>query len=427
MILAYNFLFTLTALLLIPLLAIIILVRKKYRGKTLERLGLATPQIHSGHTGSCSGGGKTIWIHALSVGEVTSALPLVKAIHKTMPSAVIVFTVATRSGKQIAEKILSAYVSSVLYSPFDFWFSVRHYINAIRPDLFILVETDFWPNWLWQLKNKKIPIMLVNGRISEKSFAAYKKFRFFFLPMFRCFRLFSMQTKADSQNLAKLGINSDNIITLGNLKYDLDIGPSENSPVTRSALGIDPLSAIFICGSTHPGEEKILFATFAELNKQHKLFLLLAPRDISRGGELVKLAQSFGLKARTRKQKAGDGNVLILNTIGELGSCYRLAKLAFVGGSLVPCGGHNPIEPAAFGVPVLFGQHMEDFAEIAEELKQCGGAKTVTKQTLSQIVGDILATPDLHQEMAENCLKLIQQHRGSMGHHIQAIEQLLNN
>ena len=427
MILAYNFLITLTALLLMPLLVIIILIRKKYRGKTLERLGLATPQILSEHTSSCSGRAKTIWIHALSVGEVTSALPLVKAIHKTMPSADIVFTVATRSGKEIAEKILSDYVSSLLYSPFDFWFSVRQYINAIRPDLFILVETDFWPNWLWQLKNKKIPIMLVNGRISEKSFAAYKKFRFFFLPMFRCFSLFSMQTKADSKNLARLGISLDTIITLGNLKYDLDIGQSENSPVTRSALGIDPLSAIFICGSTHPGEEKILFETFAELNKQHELFLLLAPRDISRGRELVKLAESFGLQARTRKQKADGCNVLILDTIGELGSCYRLAELAFVGGSLVPCGGHNPIEPAAFGVPVLFGQHMEDFAEIAEELKRCDGAKAVTKQTLSQIAGDILATPDLHQEMAANCLKLIQQHRGSMRHHIQAIEQLLNN
>ncbi len=424
MILVYNFLLTFIVLLLLPLIGLFVMVRSKYRGRTLQRLGFKTDGIRK-KPAAHNAAHPVIWIHALSVGEVTSALPLVKAIRDDMRSAVIVFTAATRSGKQVADILIAHQVDSVLYSPFDLSFAVQRYIAAISPNLFILVETDFWPNWLWQLKAHEIPAMLVNGRISEKSFASYNRFLFFFRPMFRCFDLLSMQTTGDADKMIDLGIDPEKVITFGNLKYDMATKNGAGTRVDRAALAIDEDLTIWVCGSTHPGEEDFLFSAFKELAEDNNLFLILAPRDISRGNELVGLARQFGLAARTRKSRATGGNVLILDTIGELASCYGIGRLAFVGGSLVGQGGHNPIEPAAYGVPVLFGSHMEDFMEIAHDLVACGGAETVTAQSLATIASDILKSDNVHAAMAESARALVEQHRGGLANHLQAIHRLL--
>jgi len=424
MILVYNFLLTFFFLLLLPLIALILMGRAKYRGRTLERLGFKTGRIKKQLLGK-TGAGPVIWIHALSVGEVTSALPLVKAIRDDLPSAVIVFTAATYSGKRVAETLILPHVDHILSSPFDLWFAVRRYITAIRPDLFILVETDFWPNWLWQLKVQKIPAMLVNGRISEKSFAAYKRFLFFFRPIFRCFALLSMQTVGDADKMVSLGLEPERVITLGNLKYDMDTENTNGTIVDRASLAVDANRIIWVCGSTHPGEEEILLAAFRKLTGNNDLFLILAPRDVSRGSELVALARRFDLEARTRRSRATGGNVLILDTIGELASCYGLARMAFVGGSLVAQGGHNPIEPAANGVPVLFGSHMEDFAEIADDLVACGGAETVTGESLTTTASTILTHDEVHAAMSGAARALVEQHRGGVARHLQAIHRLL--
>jgi len=424
MILVYNFLLTFLSLLLLPLIVLVIMVRRKYRGRTLERLGFKTSWIKK-KLSTGNSGGSVIWIHALSVGEVTSALPLVKAIREDMGSAVIVFTTATRSGKQVADSLIAPHADLVIYSPFDLWLSVQRYIAAIGPDLFILVETDFWPNWLWQLKAQKIPAMLVNGRISEKSFAAYNRFLFFFRPIFRCFNLLSMQTTGDADKMINLGIAPEKVITLGNLKYDMDTATGKGTIQDRSSLAVAEKKLILVCGSTHPGEEEILLTAFKELAGKIDLFLILAPRDISRGRELADLARRVGLEACTRQSGATAGNVLILDTIGELASCYSLARLAFVGGSLVARGGHNPIEPAACGVPVLFGSHMEDFAEIARDLVACGGAETVTIESFATVASGILQRDEVHAAMAGKAWELVKRHRGGTGRHLRAIHQLL--
>ncbi|MCI5221761.1 MAG: hypothetical protein D3924_03565 [Candidatus Electrothrix sp. AR4] len=202
MILIYNTLLTLLGLLLLPLILPVVLGRAKYRGRTLERLGLKTGRIRERLRPL--GSRPVIWIHALSVGEVTSATPLVKALRKDMDSAVVVFTAATSSGKKIADTLIAPHVDLVLCGPFDLYFAVWQYIGTIRPNLFILVETDFWPNWLHQLKKKSIPTLLVNGRVSEKSFTAYKRFSFFFKPMFRRFDLLSMQTEEERKKMIAL-------------------------------------------------------------------------------------------------------------------------------------------------------------------------------------------------------------------------------
>lgn len=424
MILVYNFLLTFSALLLSPLIGLMVMGRAKYRGRTLERLGLKTAGLKKTLAVKTETG-PVIWIHALSVGEVTSALPLVKAIRDDMDSAVIVFTVATNSGRQVAESLIAPHADLICYSPFDLWIAVKRYITAISPNLFILVETDFWPNWLWQLKAQKIPAMLVNGRISEKSFASYNRFLFFFKPMFRCFDLFSMQTTGDADKMIDLGIDPEKVITLGNLKYDMATINETGKDIDRATLAIDEDLTIWVCGSTHPGEEDFVFSAFTKFAEDNTLFLILAPRDISRGSELVSLARQFGLEARTRSNRATNGNVLILDTIGELASCYGIARLAFVGASLVAQGGHNPIEPAAYGVPVLFGSHMEDFKEIAHDLVACGGAETVTAQSLVTIASGILKSDDIHAAMAEAARALVEQHHGGVAKHLQAIHRLL--
>jgi 3-deoxy-D-manno-octulosonic-acid transferase len=243
--------------------------------------------------------------------------------------------------------------------------------------------------------------------------------------MFNCFTLLSMQTTEDKETMARLGISPEKIMPLGNLKYDMATDRTGPSHINRAALGIDAKAKIWVCGSTHPGEEEILFSAFQQLTADSRLFLILAPRDADRGGELLALARRFNLDARTRTGHINGGNVLILDTIGELSFCYNLARLAFVGGSLVACGGHNPIEPAACGVPVLFGSHMEDFSEIARELQNCGGAKTVTRETLVQTATDILTNDKSHAAMAQAGKSLVARHRGGVARHIQIIQRLL--
>ncbi len=387
------------------------------QNRILERLGLRLPRLPVRQ-------GPVIWIHALSVGEVTSALPLVKGIRESISPAQIVFTATTRSGKELAERLIAPHIDLVLFSPLDFPCAVRRYLDAIRPSCFILVETDFWPNWLRQLRQRQIPAMLVNGRISEKSFTLYRRVAFFFRPMFRCFSLLSMQTAQDRDKMLALGIPAERLVCFGNLKYDL---PARQAAPPDLAAAHDH-RPVWVCGSTHPGEEELIFAAFKKLTGL-PLRLIIAPRKIERGGELLRLARSFGLNTVLRSSGAAgtESSVLILDTIGELAGCYSLARLAFIGGSLVDEGGHNPIEAAAQGVPVLFGLHTEDFAEIARDLLDCGGAKVVTAETLAETAASILSDDALHTAMSGAARDLVERQRGGVERHVQAVRELLHD
>jgi 3-deoxy-D-manno-octulosonic-acid transferase len=392
-------------------------IKGPHEGRMRERLGLQTKRIRERLDSRL-----TIWIHALSVGEVTSALPLVKALREQLCPAQIVFTASTRSGRMLAERLIAPHVDLVLFSPLDVPCVVRRYLDAIRPDMFILVETDFWPNWLHLLKRRNVPMLLVNGRISAKSFAAYRRFAFFFRPMFGCFNLLSMQTAHDREAMLALGIPAERLAVLGNLKYDL---PAQQA--APSDLAVEHGRPVWVCGSTHPGEEELIFAAFKKITGGADIRLILAPRKIERGSELLTLARSFGLNAvlRSSGEVVTEGCVLILDTIGELAGCYSLARLAFIGGSLVNEGGHNPIEAAAQGVPVFFGPHMEDFAEIAHDLLDCGGAKTVTAESLAENAAALFTDDALHTAMSSAARQLVEQQRGGVERHVCVIKEML--
>ena len=425
----YTIVTSLLLLLALPVLPFVA-GRARYRRRLLARLGvglagrLATPGPPD--AGLC------FWVHALSVGEVTSALPLVRGLRAHWPQARIVFSTTTASGDQVARTLMEPLGATVIAAPLDLGPVAPRFVRLIRPDLFLLVETDFWPNWLHCLRRSGVATLLVNGRVSAQSHARYQRFALFFRPMFRTFSLLAMQTAADADKMIALGVDAERVVTLGNLKFATAPAAAgrmdgSNRP-TKVAWGFAPAAPLWICGSTHPGEEAMLFQAYGRLRVDlPDLQLLVAPRRIERRGEIRSTARAHGLNCRTRTgDGAQQGPVLILDTIGELAGCYAMAEVVFIGGSLVAAGGHNPLEPAAAGVPVLFGPHMEDFAEIAAALTACGGGRQVDSvDALTAALRGILADAALRRTMAAAAAACVRANSGVVEHHIEAVARLL--
>lgn len=426
----YQLITTLLALLLSPLL-LPVLVQKKYRFRLLRRCGFTLARQLRAYS-LPSAPQKTIWIHALSVGEVTSAVPLVRGLATEIADVRLIFSAATRSGEEVARRLLAG-TATVITAPLDLGPVVPHFLRQIKPDLFVLVETDFWPHWLACAAQKKIPLMLVNGRISVRSFTTYQRFRLLFRPMFARFTLLSMQTKTDAAKMHALGIPARKVQTLGNLKFDAVQGANLNPrkpALSREALGLDPQAPLWLCGSTHRGEEELLLQTYCQMRSQvPDLQLMIAPRNIDRTAEIRALALSFGLDGHLRSTgSGGQSPLLILDTLGELAGCYTLATVAFIGGSLVAQGGHNPIEPASCGVPVLFGPHMDDFSEIAADLIQAGGACQVTTLAeLADVLLPLLTDSAVHSAMATKALTCVKARSGVLRRHLAIIQSLLRH
>ncbi len=418
-------LYTLLQLILLPFLfiplVVVILLVPKYRLRTLRRLGFGLKKEKQ--IKNC----KTIWIHALSVGEVTSALPLVSGLRKEMPEARLVFSASSKAGAEVAEKLLHGKIDLFIPFPFDFIPVIKRFMRVIQPDLFIQVETDFWPAILSVLKKQNIPSLLVNGRISEKSMRSYKRFSFFFKPLFASFHTLSMQNEKDKDNMISLGVDHRQIENLGNLKYDTAL---YSTAVRKQALpfSLPEYQHLFVAGSTHAGEEEIILKSYKQLKESHPgLYMVIAPRKIERGKDIKSLAADFNLQANCRSQiNAGGRDLFILDCIGELNPTYSHADFAFVGGSLVKKGGHNPIEPAIFAVPVLFGPHMDDFLEISAQLIEAGGSITVHDHNeLSAALEKFITNNTFRQETGDAAQVFIHSQQGVIKRHLQLIKGLL--
>ncbi|MEA2084004.1 MAG: 3-deoxy-D-manno-octulosonic acid transferase [Thermodesulfobacteriota bacterium] len=437
MLLIYNILQISALILLGPFLVVGILLIPKYRGRILKRLGIGSdlfPDTGSTHR-------PRIWIHALSVGEVTSARPLVRDMRKAFPHAMILFSASTRSGGETAVRILDDYVDRFFPFPLDFFPSVRRFVKRINPDLFILVETDFWPNFLFELKMKGIPGLLVNGRISKKSFDKYNGKKWFFSPMFNSFSFLCMQTESDAQKMVGLGVDVEKVRTFGNLKYDsVEPGAEERNGKSCSKnavradgpanLGIPASRTFWVAGSTHAGEEEILFNVFKRVRQEFPaLFLVVAPRNVDRGDEILRIADKTGLAGclRSKGSVAAYADFLILDTLGELIKFYSICDMAFVGGSLADEGGHNPLEPACFAKPVMFGPHMDDFDEISKDLLDAGGAVRVCNEDeIYTHLQSWLADRSLMEETGVRAETFVNRHRGVTARHIELIRSILN-
>jgi 3-deoxy-D-manno-octulosonic-acid transferase len=423
----YNLLQIVFILFCLPCLVLVVLLVPKYRGRTLQRLGFGLAVLGRG----LPAGRPRIWVHALSVGEVASVRPLVLGLRATYPQGVLILSVSTGSGQRYAEKVMSEAVDLLLPFPIDFYWSVSRFLKFLVPDLFILVETDLWPNFLAALRRRKIPAILVNGRVSAESLARYRRFRRFFADLFGVFSVLLMQSEDEVEKLATLGLAPEKLQALGNLKYDALLEGLERNVDGDSFAGLLQLlpgRTIWVAGSTHAGEEEVILPVFRQLRSSFpELYLVLAPRNPGRAREVTDLAVGLGLQVALRSTNADrPGDLLILDTMGELAELYRYSALAFIGGSLVEQRGHNPLEPAVFGCPVLFGPHMEDFAEIAREMLEAGAAQRILDgNELAEKLSQWLTDPEARKAAGRSGAVLVESRRGVTERHLDVIRRYL--
>ncbi len=367
-------------------------------------------------------GKNRIWIHALSVGEVISALPLVDALQVRYPDQGVVFTVTTRSGMSVAREKLKNRDVILQFMPLDAWWVLRKFVLHIQPSVFILVETDIWPGLLDWLERKGVRSILVNGRISPRTFKAYNKARFFVRRLFDPFEWCLMQSDLDRNRLLRIGIPEGKVRTIGNIKFDQEwvgMGRKEQEEWLRT-LKIKPGAFLWVAGSTHAGEEEILLDAFIKMRVSISgLCLILAPRDIGRSREIMEMVLTRELKGVLRSRLSGIEDdvwdVLILDTMGELGRIYGLAKVSFVGGSLVPVGGHNLLEPASFGCPVLFGPHTQNFVLMSSMLLEWeGGLRVDDAESLHDALKGLLLDGVKCRRMGEQARAFVKSNSGAL-------------
>jgi len=346
---------------------------KKQRLFLLNRLGLKLPEAKPE--------APSLWIHAVSVGEVLSLRRLVSELRVRHPDWPIYFSTLTSTGFEVAGRAFPE-AAEIFFVPLDFGRVVRRFFTALKPRMFILAESEFWPQLLRQARRHCRSVILINGRISGRSFARYFRWRRLIRPVLGNVDHFLVQTDQDRKRLEQIGVPPQRLEVAGNLKVDLRLPPvsADDKAKLKAGLGLSPGQRVIVAGSTHRGEEGLILEAFAAARKAAPdLALVLAPRHPERSAELEKEAAASGLGAMKRTRAAPDKpwQVLILDTIGELARFYALADLAFVGGSLVPHGGQNLLEPAYYGTPICFGPHMENFAELADLFVRSGAARVI--------------------------------------------------
>ncbi|RII27565.1 MAG: 3-deoxy-D-manno-octulosonic acid transferase [Geobacter sp.] len=379
------------------------------------------------------GGKEIIWVHAVSVGETMAAKPLLKALRQRFPEKKIVLSNVTETGRSIGEKLPE--VDLCIYLPFDYRFAVRRVLQALRPSLVVIVETEIWPNFLRTAAEMGIPSVMVNGRISDRSFGRYLKLGWFFRPVLAHFSALCMQTDEDARRITAIGAAPARVHVTKNLKYDLP--SSVLSPEQRSLLkkeyGIPVSLPVLTAGSTHAGEEEMVLAAYrAILAAGHACLLILVPRHPERAPQVGDLLRKDGIPFTLRSELEGTGKdfhggeVLLVDRVGELMRLYSLSDLVFVGGSLVPTGGHNVLEPASLGVPVVFGPHMSNFREIAAMILEAGGGIQVPDGTeLAVVLEGLLTDGERRTSMGRRGVALMDENRGATDRHMEIIASLL--
>jgi 3-deoxy-D-manno-octulosonic-acid transferase len=367
---------------------------------------------------------KAIWVHAASVGEVFCSIPLLKKIKKEFTHLKIVLTTMTFTGNETAKTYLPE-ADQVLFLPIDHPFIIPRVVEKIQPNLLLIAETELWPNLLQSCGKKGIPIALFNGRISQKSFQRYHLFKFFFKECLKHISLFLMQTEEDRTRIIEIGGEPQKTRVVGNIKFDQPFPsiPQEVMVEMAKNLGLQGKENILIAGSTHTGEEEILVSLYKEIKKiDPHLILILAPRHLERLEEVEGVLKKESLSwLRKTSLPLGAGrsdqekpDVILLDTMGELMGIYSLGTLIFVGGSLVPVGGHNPLEPLFFKKCVLFGPYMFNFLEISNRLIEAKGAIRVSgKEDLFSQMKRLLFDEGARKEIGEKGYQFLQENQGA--------------
>lgn len=425
--LLYNTLLTFILVLSSPYFFLRGLFQKNSRSRLIQRVGFFQNLNLK----------RPVWVHAASVGEVFCSVPLLKRIKKEFPHCEIVLTTMTSTGNETAKTHLPE-ADRVLFFPIDHPLSLRRVIGRIQPSLLLIAETELWPNLLRSCGRRGIPIVLFNGRISEKSFRGYLFFKFLFKKCLNYVSLFLMQTKEDQARIIEIGADPEKTKVTGNLKFD-QIFPSFNQGALSNfakSIGLQGKEKILIAGSTHSGEEEILLGLFKELRKADPhLVFILAPRHLQRLEEVERVLTKESIPWVRRTSFAVDQSyperkelpkVILLDTMGELMSLYSIGTLVFVGGSLVPVGGHNPLEPLFFKKCVLFGPYMFNFLEISRRLIEAGGAiQAKDGEDLIAHMKRLLRNERPRTETGEKGYQFLKKHQGATERIFQEIRPFL--
>jgi 3-deoxy-D-manno-octulosonic-acid transferase len=394
----------------------------KYRAGLDERLGRIPTRLVTGAAWPA------IWIHAVSVGEVLAISGLAEELAKRFPQHRIVISTTTDTGQKLAQSRFGG--ENVFYFPLDFGFAIRPYLRLLRPELIVIAETEFWPNFLRLAHASGARIAVVNARISDRSRPGYRRFRWLLAGVLRQVDLFLTQTAEDARRLEEIGANAEKVQVTGNLKFDVPAPPTAAVVASlRAALQRGDTSPVIVCGSTVDGEEPLLLQAFRNVLASYpRAALILAPRHPERFGEVAELLDTLGIRFWRRSLWSGDpitSGVLLIDTIGELAALYALADVAFVGGSLVPRGGHNIIEPALHGVPIVVGNHTENFRDIVGLFQSRNAVRVVGPAEVPLVLMELLSNPAEREELGRRGAETLRAQMGATQKTVQALEKLL--
>ena len=409
-----------------------VLVRLTWRGlsnpdywrRIPERFGFITPLSTP----------RVIWIHAVSVGEVRAAVPLVRELSARYPDYPLLITTMTPTGSAQVRELFDGKVAHC-YAPYDYPAVVRRFLDRTRPMMAIVMETELWPNIFHECRARSIPVFVTNVRMSESSMRKYQRFASLARSTLRQVSRFAAQSRADAERLLTLGADPESVTVTGSIKFELNTGASmrESAEVLRLAWGQD--RPLWLAASTHQGEEEAVLAALAQL-KRHKRFanmlLVLVPRHPERFAAVARLCRKSGFRIALRSETPGavpaDVEILVGDTMGELQLFFGAADVAFIGGSLVPTGGHNLLEASAVGKPVVFGPHMFNFQEISQmTLERGAGVQIQAPSGLAAAVSDFLGNANRRDHAGEAGRKMVEENRGALAANMRILEQLLGN
>ncbi len=393
----YNILLLIVAIPGLLYFLLKMLLTGKYRNSFLQKLG-----ARQKHLLADIPAGKRIWIHAVSVGEVTAAAPIVAALKKHRPEIRIIFSTSTETGQGMAHRLITG-ADAFIYFPLDIPFAVNKMMNLVHPDVFVLVETELWPNFLVACRKRGVSSLIVNGRISPRSFHKYRKTSFFWRRILENVAAAGMISDIDASRISIMGMDTGKLKVLGNAKYDALAAMASSTlhdDISRR-FHVRKDEKFLVAGSTHPGEEDVVVQVYRELLMHYPEFkLILVPRHIERTPEVMSLLRQADLKDVITVTEINNGRprqdekVIVVDVIGELFKVYSLATIVYCGGSLVPKGGQNILEAAAWGKVIFYGPSMEDFSQEAALLEEAGaGIRIHNTQELSEGLLHILADP----------------------------------
>ncbi len=418
----YSALLALLLVVTLPYWLLQMLRHGKYRAGLRQRWGAVPARLIEG------AGRRTIWVHAVSVGEVVASSGVVQALRQEFPAHRVLVSTTTSTGQKLAAKRFGA--ENVFYFPLDFGFAVQSYLQALRPDLCVIAETEFWPNFLRMAKSRGSRVAVINCRISDRSLPGYKRLGFWLPKVLANVDLFLAQTEEDGRRLVEIGASEEKVKIGGNLKFDVAPPPSPAIVASlRAAIEQSGAGPILVCGSTLEGEEGTLLSAFQNiLATQPKAVMVLAPRHPERFAEVATLVEQLGFKMWRRSLWNGEalaGGVFLVDSIGELAALYSLATVAFVGGSLVPRGGHNILEPALYGVPVVTGNHYENFRDIENIYSSQDAVRVVGLAELPLVFIELIENGEERARLGRNALAALESQRGATARTVRALAELM--